>query len=94
MKELNLSHFQFDDESLNEAAVQYFVDRIRKGLRMPMPVINKDDDGYVVVDGRNRLEAAKRCGADSVAAYVLEESDPEKLVELRLMLNEQSRRMN
>jgi hypothetical protein len=89
MSEINLSQlWPGDDEPLNEETVRAFMEDWRRGRPLPSPVLMRTRDGrYRVVDGRCRVEAARRCGAETVAAYVIEELSPEKFRELRQALN-------
>jgi len=86
------------DEPVNEVAVQFFMGQIEKGIALPAPVIAKipGSEKKVIVDGRSRLIAAERCGLenDTFSAYVIEETDPERLIELRKSMNERFRGLN
>lgn len=67
-----------DDEAADEAAVQFFLEKIGKGEPLPMPVLSKETNGRCrVVDGRARIVAAKRWGATTISAYVVTLSSPE-----------------
>ena len=89
MDSIDLQKLIIDDDPLNEAVINLLCEEIRKGNALPAPVLMKAPDGrYVVVDGRNRIAAAERCGATEISAYILDEVSPEKLVEIRKGLNE------
>lgn len=89
MLPIDMSRVLFgDDDVPNEALVQILVDEIRKGRSLPAPVLMLASDGlYDIVDGRNRIEAARRCGATEVSAYVIDDVGQERLGELRRSLN-------
>ena len=72
------------------------MDQIEKGAALPAPVVAKipGSDRKVIVDGRSRLIAAERCGGDTLSAYVIEETEPEKLIEFRKSMNERFRGLN
>lgn len=48
-----------------------------KGVLVPILVAHKEDGGYVVLDGRRRVTAAREAGIDLVPAVLLEEGGPE-----------------
>ena len=91
--------YQYGDlfyEPINEIAVQFFMGQIKKGIALSEPVIAKipGSEKMVIVDGRSRLIASERCGDDTFDAYVIEKTDPEKLIELRKSMNERFRGLN
>jgi hypothetical protein len=78
----------YEPDPTAEQIVQFFVNRIRKGLPVKMPILMKRQNGrFVVVDGIKRLAAARRCGDEAVSAYVIDELDPQTLRDLREDLN-------
>ena len=81
--------FFHDDEPPDESLVQIYEERLRKGVAVTYPVLVRKADGRhspLDEDDRAKVEAAKRCGADSVWAYVIDDPGPEKLQELRRSL--------
>jgi hypothetical protein len=77
-----------DEEPLEEPGVRYWMDQMRNRNPVPMPVIMRRTNGrFVVVDGRKRVEAAKRLGAQTVSACVINELSRDRLLALRQALN-------
>jgi hypothetical protein len=86
---------QGDEDPLDELGVRYWMDQMRKGNPIPAPVIMRRKNGRaVVVDGRKRLEAAKRLGARTVSACVIEELSADRFWEVRRALNQLHREGN
>lgn len=82
-------------EAPNEAAIRYFMSLMKLGEGISMPTLARKPGGrYAVIDGRSRIAAAMRLGAESCKAYVVEATDPEKLAELRRLLNARTRDRN
>ena len=87
--DIAISRIGFDhDEPLNEAVVKMLCSEIRKGKKLPMPVLMRTGKGYAVVDGRSRIKAAERSGATKIAAYVIAELCPRSMRDLRKWLND------
>lgn len=60
-------------EFLSEPAVKRYSEAMEMAVRLPpLNVCKMDDGSLVVVDGHQRLEAAKRIGADSIECKVWE----------------------
>ena len=88
MRPVDISRVMFDDEPLNEPLIAALMGSMKAGLDLPAPVVMELADGqYAIVDGRDRIEAAKRCGATEFLAYVIEQCGPELFEELRHDLN-------
>jgi ParB-like chromosome segregation protein Spo0J len=89
MNTINVNDLVFgDDWNPDHPLIRTFIDEIRNGRPLKMPTVMKQPDGrYVIVDGRKRLEAARRCGETEFTAYVVEQIDPEKFEQLRKTLN-------
>jgi ParB-like chromosome segregation protein Spo0J len=94
---VNLSQLIFDDDDdrppRNERIVKSLIKRFRRGEAFKMPVLVKWPDGrFSIAKGWYRLEAARRCGLDTVRAYVIDGADVtlEKLQELRKSLRRSS----
>lgn len=86
---IDLSQIPFDEHEPSEQAVQFFLEKIRRGEGLPPARLWRMPDGrYAVVDGYSRLEAPRRCGEDSVQCRVIEEPfDEARLLEARHALN-------
>src|SRR5258705_10273409 len=93
MSNIDLSKILFPeiDEQINEAVVQAWMDRAKRGEGIPMPTLLRPLDGgkLVVIDGRQRLEAAWRMGETKITAYVIDEAKNKDVdfAELRKELN-------
>ena len=71
------SIFFHDDEPPDERLVQIYEERLRTGVAVTYPVLVRKADGRyspLDEDDRAKVEAAKRCGADSVWAYVIDDT--------------------
>lgn len=80
---------QGDGDPLKEAGVRYWMEEMLKGKSVLMPVLMQQANGRaVIVDGRKRVEAARRLGAKTIAAYVIEELPPDRFLQLRRELNQ------
>ncbi|KAA5538603.1 hypothetical protein FYK55_27335 [Roseiconus nitratireducens] len=77
----------FDDSPLDEATVQSYERRFRAGEKLPAIVIWGDGQQRSILDGRHRVEAAKRCGFDRMSCYYELCCPIENAVHLRRMLN-------
>jgi hypothetical protein len=97
MSEFRLSKIQIasivgaEDAPADERQIRIYMQDIRKGRGLKMPVLMRvapDEFRTVDSDGRNKIEAARRCGAKRVAAYVIDEQPPEALERLRRGLKE------
>jgi hypothetical protein len=80
------SIFYGDNEGPNEALVQAYQERIRRGLCLTMPILIRKADGHfhpLESDDASRVEAARRQGAGQIRAYVLTDPGPELLEEFR-----------
>lgn len=58
-------------EAIIPEAVESYQQSIRNGDDLPAVVVHKRGNSYVVIDGNNRLEAARREGAARVMAYIV-----------------------
>jgi transcriptional regulator with XRE-family HTH domain len=96
MVTFDVSKFFFgDDETPSALAVDYWTEQARKGKPIPKPVVMEQENGrFRVVDGRARIEAAKRLGEQSIPAHVVERLSEESFRELRRALNQQYRLSN
>jgi hypothetical protein len=89
MREIDINdiHWDPEDKPLNEHVVQVLVAAIQSGRPLKMPILAASEkEGYLtVVDGSAEVEAAKRCGAKTVVAYVIDgdETSPAAMNELR-----------
>jgi hypothetical protein len=80
------SIFYGDDEGPNEALVQVYLERIRRGQRLTMPILIRKADGRfrpLESDDASKIEAARRDGAGQIRAYVILDPGPELLEEFR-----------
>lgn len=99
MSNVNLSLVLFgdDDPRPNEAVVQVWTERMKRGEGIPQPVLVRRKNGrcYALdADSQCRIEAAKCLGESEITAYVVAEDDTEQLERLRRALNETHRLQN
>ena len=89
MEPIGTSRVRFDDEPLNEAVVSLIEEQLKSGRDVPSPVLMEKGESFEIVDGRNRIEAARRIGMTTISAYVVKEMSDEKRQEIRRGLNQQ-----
>lgn len=71
-------------------APTWMVESVRKrGVVVPIIVLDMGDDGYVVKDGRRRVAAARRCKFTSISAKVYDANDWAVPEALSVLLNEE-----
>jgi hypothetical protein len=84
-----------DESPLEEAGVLYWMRRMSAGKPVPrLLAMKQGNDRYVVVDGRKRLEAARRLGVDSIGVYLIEELPPDRFLQLRREINQRQGECN
>ena len=86
------------DQPPNERLVQMYVDRLRKGLGVAMPVLVPGADGRCRPLGevnRCKVEAAHRLGQEEIPAYIVEEdlNDPNQPAMLAKLARELDRQI-
>ena len=80
---------RFDETALEELARS-----IReKGVIQPV-IVRKNDDGYELIAGERRLQAARRAGLKEIPALVREVRDRQDLLEIALIENIQREDLN
>jgi ParB-like chromosome segregation protein Spo0J len=98
MSTFELSEACFDDDGrVNEQVVQVLLERLRRNLPVYAVILARRRGGrFFVIDGRCRIEAARRYGAKTIDAYVIEADDLgiERLQELRREANLRFRSCN
>ena len=57
------------DPAINPATVDRYVMLMRNGVTFPPILVHAEDYGYVCIDGHQRLEAARRIGAQWIEAW-------------------------
>jgi hypothetical protein len=75
----------------DERQIRMYMDDMRRGRGISMPIVMNDaDDRYLTVDldSYHKIEAARRCGLETLEAYVLDNLGPEALARLRQELDQ------
>ncbi len=75
--QIKLSELTFDKSIYPRSAVDWvtvvvYADAMKLGDKFPAIEVVKTKDGYSVIDGWHRCDAAKRCGFESIEATVVE----------------------
>jgi hypothetical protein len=59
-------------ENLIEETVQMYVESLKCGQTLPLLSVRFDGSNYFLEDGFHRLEAAKRCGVETLRAEIFD----------------------
>ena len=85
----NITDHMFNgDTGFDERTVAMYMRKIEKGETLRAPVMCVIDGEYHVIDGRHRLEAARRCGITSYSGRYIVNIPVEEIDGLRRALNQ------
>ena len=74
------------DDAAEERLVEHYFNMLREGKPVAMPLLVQKADGrYTPLDQHDRAKvvAAKRCGEETIPAYVIQDPGPEQLEKVR-----------